>query len=208
MSEQSEYWGKLSEKITKSSEIKNKRTYSSEVDIEFLKKYLKKEYAHLDLGAGTGEIINYTYTYVQKTVAVELFPNFSKFIVNDPSVEIINEDIRTFSTSQKFEIITSHGVLQYFDRKDAYQIYENVYSMLSPNGCFIQRIHCGIHEDISVDGFSEELQTDYFANFRHIDKEVAFLKSLQFASVEVFDLHGPELNKWENSHHYTIVCSK
>lgn len=208
MSEQSEYWGKLSEKITKSSEIKNKRSYSSEVDIAFLKKYLKNEFTHLDLGAGTGEIINYTYTDVKKTVAVELFPNFTKFIVNHPSVEVINEDIRMFSTTQKFEIITCHGVLQCFDRADAYKIYQNIYSMLSLGGYFIQRIHCGIKDDISVDGFSEELQTNYFANFRHIDKEVEFLKSLHFKSVEVFDLHGPELNKWENSHHYTIVCSK
>ena len=80
--------------------------------------------------------------------------------------------------------------------------------MTKPGGLLIVRVHCALEEKIVVDGFSEELGTDYFAEFRPVKEEEQLLKDIGFKNVETFDIFPDTLNVWDNSRHFIFVCKK
>ena len=66
----------------------------------------------------------------------------------------------------------------------------------------------GLHEDVTVDGFSEELQENYFSQYRYIDKEIRLLREVGFNNIEVVDIYPKECNRWDNTHFYALVAEK
>ena len=66
----------------------------------------------------------------------------------------------------------------------------------------------GLHKDVTIDGFSEELQENYFAQYRFIDKEVRLLHDAGFGNVEIVDIYPKECNRWDNTHFYALVAEK
>ena len=205
---QSDYWKELSKRIVNPSETKNKRPDTSDLEIEFLKNYLKNTDAILDLGSGSGLIINKLVKFVASIIAVEKFELFTKFIVDDPKMTVINSDLLGFKIRRQFDAVLLFGVAQSFYKDDIIGIYKNTYEMIKPEGLFINRIHCGLTEDILVDGFSEELQRDYFAQFRQIDSEIELLREIGFKNIKKFDIFPDTLNVWKNSRHFILVCEK
>lgn len=202
------YWQELSKKIKSPSETKNKRPDTSAIEAEFISKYLKPDMELLDLGSGTGLIINKIVGKVKKIIAVEKFEEFSRFIVENPSLLVINADLNGFKIRKNFDIITCLGVAQYFSKNEILEIYNNIYSMLKKDGILILRNHCGIYEDVIVDGFSEELGTEYYAEYRFIKNELKMLSKIGFHNIEIYDILPDTINVWENTRHYFIVCQK
>lgn len=205
---QSDYWKQLAKKIVNPGETKNKRPDTSDLEIEFLRKYLKDSDRVLDLGSGSGLIINKLVNYVHSITAVEKFEKFTDFIVNDSRMEVIIADLIGFKIRKQFDAVLLFGVAQTFYKDDVIDIYKSCYDMTKSGGLFISRTHCGLEEDILVDGFSEELQTNYFAHYRQIDSEIELLKSVGFKNVQKFDIFPDTLNVWKNSRHFIIVCEK
>jgi SAM-dependent methyltransferase len=205
---QAEYWKALANRIVSPAETKNKRPDTSDLEIEFLKDYLKETNDILDLGSGSGLIVNKLVDYVSSIIAVEKFESFTKFIVDDPKITVINSDLIGFKIRRQFDAVLLFGVAQSFYKDDIIAIYKNIYNMIKPSGLFIIRIHCGLEEDILVDGFSEELQTNYFAHFRQIDSEIKLLEEIGFKNIKKFDIFPDSLNVWENSRHFLLVCEK
>jgi hypothetical protein len=99
------------------------------------------------------------------------------------------------------------GVAQYFNEDEILGIYKKYYSNLKENGKMLIKNQFGVNEDVLVSGYSEELKTDYYSQYRHIDKEVDILKKVGFKNVEVIDIYPPECNRWENTHFYAIVAN-
>ncbi len=205
---QSEYWGELSKRIVDPTETKNKKPDTSDLEIEFLRNYLKETDTVIDLGSGSGLIINKLLQYVQSIVAVEKFELFTKFIVDDPRMEVIHADLIGFKTRKQFDAVLMFGVAQTFYKDDIVDIYKNCYEMTKSGGRFISRSHCGLTEDILVDGYSEELKTNYFAHFRQVDSEIELLKNIGFKNIQKFDIFPDTLNVWDNSRHFIFVCEK
>jgi hypothetical protein len=79
---------------------------------------------------------------------------------------------------------------------------------LKPSGKFIIKNQFSVTEDVNVSGFSSELQQEYHAQYRNIDKEIEILKKIGYKNVEVFDIYPPECNRWNNTHFYAIVATK
>lgn len=205
---QSDYWEELAKRIVNPVETKNKRPDTSDLEIEFLKDYVRKEDDVIDLGSGTGLIINKLIPLVNSIVAVEKFAEFTKYIVDTPNMTVINADLRGFKIRKEYDVAMLFGVAQSFYRDDAIEIYKNIYAMLKPGGRFICRIHCGLEEDILVDGFSEELQTNYFAHYRQVDSEIKLLEEIGFKNLQKFDIFPDSLNTWSNSRHFIFVGEK
>ncbi|OIQ33057.1 MAG: hypothetical protein BM555_04685 [Crocinitomix sp. MedPE-SWsnd] len=201
------YWGKLADRIEDPVEAKNKRPDTTDVEIEFLKDYCSKEKSLLDLGAGSGLITNRLLPLVDRITAVEKFEGFTKFILDDPNMRVINADLRGFKIRDKFDIILCTGVGQCFPQEEMVEIYSNISDMID-DGVFISRMHCGTEETITFDSFSEELQTDYYAQFRFVELEVEMIKEAGFSSVEVLDFLPDSINVWPNSRHFYFVCKK
>lgn len=203
------YWEQLSKKIVNPVETKNKRPDTSDLEIDFLKKYLNPEMEILDIGSGSGLIINKLTPFVKHITAVEKYEGFSSFIVESPKILVINADLVGFSIRKQFDVVLSFGVSQLFDLETITDIYHKLYKMTKDGGKLIIRTHCGLEQDKTVNGFSEELQTEYFAQYRQKDKEIELLKTtIGFSDIEVFDIFPDSLNVWRDTRHFIFVCSK
>ena len=98
--------------------------------------------------------------------------------------------------------------MQYMDEKEATSIYDKYIKYLSKNGKMIIKNQFGVHEDVIVEGFSEELQDNYFSHYRHLKKEIELLQSVGFNKIEVVDIYPSKCNRWENTHFYALVAAK
>ena len=209
MNKTNEYWKNLANKITSPVETKNKRPDTSDLEIEFLSRYLKSDDDILDVGSGSGLIINKLVDFVKNITAVEKYEGFSKFIIDDPKIFLINADLLGFNIRKEFDAVLCLGVAQCFSRPEITDIYHKLYSMVRSGGLLIIRSHCGLEKDKTVNGFSDELQTDYFAQYRHLDSEIALLKNdIGFESVEIFDFLPDTINVWPDTRHFYFVCKK
>lgn len=202
------YWKNLAERIKAPVETKNKRPDTTDLEISFLQKYIQGNEDVLDIGSGSGLIINKLIPFVKHITAVEKFEGFTKFIVEDPNMLVINSDLIGFKIRKEYDLTLCFGVAQCFEKSVMTEIYKNLYEMTKPGGLLIVRVHCGLSENIVVNGFSEELGTDYFAEYRQVDQEQQLLEEIGFKNIETFDIFPDTLNVWENSRHFFFVCQK
>lgn len=180
----------------------------TDIDADLILGYANYDTSILDIGTGTGLIVNKIYDKVKSINCLEPFKEFTQYIVKSPNISIINDSIFEFKTNKQFDLITIFGSMHYFNREEAEKIYNIVYPLLNKGGKLIIKNQFGVDEDVIVSGYSEEQKTNYFASYRHINKEVALLESLGYKNTEVIDIYPPEANRWDNTHFYAIVASK
>ena len=178
------------------------------LDAQFILKYALKNSEILDLGSGTGLIVNKIYDKIASIDCVEPFKEFSNHIVKSDNVNIINKSVLDFETDKKYDIVNVFGLIQYFNKEESMDIYKKCLNWLKPNGKMIVKNQFGVSEDVLIAGYSEEQKTDYFAQYRHLDKEVKLLKDIGFKNIHTFDIYPPEANRWQNTHFYAIVVDK
>jgi SAM-dependent methyltransferase len=208
MSESTAYWENLSKKIQNPSETKNKRPDTSDLEVDFISNYLKPSDELLDVGSGTGLITNKLIDKVSHITAVEKFEGFTKYIVNHPNMLVINADILGFKIRKQFDLVLFLGVAQCFKKIDAVEMYRSLFEMTKPGGVLIVRMHCGLEKDKIINGFSEELQTNYFAEYRYVNDEIETLKMVGYDTVEKHDILPDSLNVWPDTRHFIFVCKK
>ena len=186
----------------------NKTSDHTNYDVNFILKYISADMTILDLGSGTGLIINKLYNKVKHITAVEPVINFTKHIKKENNLEIINETVFEFVPKIKYDIITFFGVMQYFNEEEAIEIYKKYFIYVKEGGKILIKNQFGIHSDVIVDGYSEEMKTKYYSCYRYIEKEVNILKDIGFKKIETVDIYPPKCNRWENTHFYAIVAEK
>ncbi len=203
-----EYWEKKAGDNPTPTTIKvNAVNDFTQTDADFIMQFADSSSSILDLASGTGLTINKYYNKVKHIVAVELCKQFSDFIVKSPNVEIVNCDLTQFETVDKFDVINMFGIVSYFDEKEITKLYKKYKEYMKPNGILLIKNQFGVTEDVVVNGYSEELKTDYYSEYRHIDKEVEILKSIGYKNIRVIDIYPPEANRWSNTHFYAIVAN-
>lgn len=182
----------------------NKCNDFTSIDAEFILKYSNKNSKILDLATGTGLCLNKYYNKVGLIFAVEKFKKFSDFIVKSPNIKIFNDDIRTFQTDEKFDIILMFGLMHYFNKEEATEVYKKYKNFLTKDGKLLIKQQFGIKDDVTVDGYSKELKCNYYSQYRQIDKEIDLLKELNYKNIEFFDIYPQKANRWDNTHFYAI----
>ncbi|KIP31853.1 methyltransferase [Francisella tularensis subsp. holarctica FSC022] len=202
------YYNILSRKIKSPYETRNKSKDFSQYDIFLVKKLADRSKNLLDLGSGTGLLINSIHNCFKKIVAVEKYKEFSDFIIRKPNIDIINEDITNFKTHEKFDIITIFGVMNFFNAQEAKYVYKKVLSMMHTNGVLIIKNQFGLNDNVVIDGYSEELKSNYYSEYRYIDGEINLLQKIGFNSIEKIDIYPKEYNRWSNTHFYALVCKR
>lgn len=202
-----DYWQKMSDSIQNAGETTNKRNKEYlQVDIDFVRRHLDKSDDILDVGSGSGLVVNEIVNDVNSIIAVETFEGLTKFIHED--VLVINTPLTDFNIRKQFDKVVCTGVTHFFNKEDVTKIYKAMVKMLKPGGLLIMRSHCGLEETVVIDGKSEELNSEYFAEYRQLEIEKDLLKEVGFSSVEVFDEVSDSLNVWDNTRHYYFVCKK
>lgn len=179
----------------------------SQYDADFICRYVSEQSEVLDLATGTGITLNKYYSKVKSIVAVEKFESFAKLIVQAPNVQVVISDIQDFDTEQKFDLVLMFGIVCYFNEKEVVDLYKKYLKYLKPNGKLIVKCQFGINETVDVNGFSEELQCNYYSQYRYLQTEIDILKSVGLNDIEVFDIYPPSCNRWSNTHFYALVAN-
>lgn len=203
------YWGNLSKtQISQDSSKVNKINNHSAEDAEFIMQFANQNSDILDLAAGTGGALNLYYDKVHSITAVEKFKEFSKLIVKADNVEVINADIKEFSTTKKFDFVVLFGVMHYFSEYESKQIYEKCKNFLvdGGGGTLLIKQQFGVKEDVFVE-YSNELKQEYFSVYRHIDKEKEILRSIGFNKIEQYDIYDKQANRFDNTHFWALMVS-
>jgi cyclopropane fatty-acyl-phospholipid synthase-like methyltransferase len=199
----------MAKKITDPKETRNKAPDFSQYDIELVKKFSGKEKKLLDLGSGTGLLINHLHEDFEQIVAVEKYKAFSKFIEKKENIEVINEDLLDVEAKKLFyDMVSLFGVMNYFNTKEAKIIYAKAYGWLKTGGMIVVKNQFGLNDDVVVSGYSQELETDYFSNYRQVDKEIELLKEIGFVNIEKIDIYPPRYNRWDNTHFFALIGHK
>lgn len=203
-----EYYNKMAQKITDAKATRNNAKDFSQYDIQLMKTMADKNKTLLDLGSGTGLLINHLIDDFKMITAVEKYPEFSKFITKSPKIKIINDDLLKLSLldNTKYDIISLFGVMNYFDFNEASFLYKKIVNYLKTDGTLVIKNQFGVNEDVIVNGYSEELKTNYYSEYRHIEKEKKLLDKTGFKNIETIDIYPPEYNRWDNTHFYALIC--
>jgi cyclopropane fatty-acyl-phospholipid synthase-like methyltransferase len=202
-----DYWEGLAQNNPDEKSVKvNSFNDFTAIDAEFILKHADTNSSVLDLASGTGLVIGKYFDKVAHVDAVELFPEFSKFIVQSPNIDVYNESIEDFDPTKEYDLILMFGIVQYFNESEIRRIYAKYKKFLKASGKLIIKNQFGVNEDVTVTGMSEELNKPYYSQYRHLAKEVELLKSLGFQSVQTFDIYPPEANRWDNTHFYAITA--
>lgn len=202
-----DFFKALSKGVNQNSVKLANNTDFSDIDAKFILKYANEKSHILDLGSGSGLIVNKIYPYVDKIVCVDKFKEFTKFIAKEQKITIYNEDLFDFDTKEKFDIISAFGIMHYVNEEEVQVLYKKYQQFLKPQGIFIIKNQFGINETINISGYSQEQKRDYYSQYRWIEREKEILISLGHRIVEVCDIYPPEANRWDNTHFYAIVAS-
>ena len=203
-----EYYDHLSKTITDPLQTRNKAPDFSTFDINFVRGFAGPHKTLLDLGSGSGLLLNALPAHFHHIVAVEKYSEFARFIQPAPNLQLFIDDLLHFQSSQAFDVVTLFGVMNYFNTQEALSIYAKVYHWLKPSGTLLIKHNMGTEADVTINGFSEELQRHYFSNYRSLDHETELLSSLGFSVQNTIDIYPPEFNRWKNTHYYALVCSR
>jgi SAM-dependent methyltransferase len=180
----------------------------SNFDADFILHYTTMNSEILDLGSGTGLIVNKLYDKIKHIVAIEPIERISSYIIKNEKTEIVNKTIMDYFPIKQFDLITLFGIMQYFNEQEAVEVYKKYYPVLKNEGKIIIKNQFGVCEDVIVNGYSEELKTNYYSQYRHVDKEIVLLETIGFKNIEIIDIYPPECNRWDNTHFYAIVAKK
>ncbi len=202
-----DYYEHLSKSITHPLQTRNKAPDFSSFDIDFVRRFGGPDKTLLDLGSGTGLLLNALPSHFRHLVAVEKYPEFARFIQPASNVQLFIDDLLDFESTETFDVITLFGVMNFFNRQEALAIYAKVFRWLKPSGTLLIKHNMGTETDVTVDGFSEELQRHYFSNYRSVSHETELLTALGFHVHQTVDIYPPEFNRWNNTHFYALVCS-
>ena len=178
------------------------------IDAEFILKYANASSSILDIGSGTGLIINKIYDKVKSIECVEPFKKFSDFITESLNITINNSNIFDFKTSKIFDVITLFGIMPYFSEEEAVSIYKKCYALLKKEGTIIIKNQFCVKDTVEVAGYSEENKADYYSQYRSIAKETDILTNIGFQDIKVYDIYPKEANRWDNTHFYALVATK
>lgn len=180
----------------------------TEYDTIFIMRYLDKETDWLDIGTGSGLIVNKIYDKCASVTAIEPLSEYSQYITKAKNINIVSQNILFYSSNKTYDLITCFGVMHYFNELEAKKVYGNLYCILKNTGRIIIKNQFALKEDVTIEHYSKELDKNYFANYRSIKKECQLLANVGFRNFEIIDIYPPKKNRWSNTHFYAITAQK
>jgi len=200
------FYKQLSETISNEDDLKFGSDFS-EIDAQFIISKVQNKGALLDIGSGTGLIVNRLVPHFKNIHCIEPFEEFSKYIKNSDNIKIHNISWFDFQAVHHFDAITVFGVAHYFNEREITMLYGNAYEYCSSGGLLIIKNQFAKMETKEIHG-SEQLGPNYYAQYRTVKSELNILEKCGFIVVGVFDIYKKNYNKWPDTHYKAIVASK
>ena len=122
------YYEKVADRIKKPTELRNLALDSTTHDVALVRSLISANgeiQRMLDLGSGTGLLANGVSDLLEIIVCVEKYAEFSAFVERKPNIRIETCDLLEFKfqSSEKFNIVTLFGVMNFFDSIESAMIY-------------------------------------------------------------------------------------
>lgn len=142
------------------------------------KMQLEPSFKVLDLGGGYGRWSLRFAPHVDKVVCVEFQDAFLERgkeyakAAGIANIDFIKDDVKNFSTEEKFDRIFLAGILQYLNDEDLEKVLQTIQSNLSENGAvFLIEPSSVLTERFVIDNkYSEALGANYSALYRTPDE--------------------------------------
>ena len=202
------FYNGLSQRIQAADETKNKAKDGSAIDRAFILEHAVHRSSLLDLGAGTGLILNGLVDAFDTVTAVEKFPEFSRFIEPRRHLDVVNADLLAFEPVRTYSTVTIFACLNYFNFFEASAIYRKAWAALAPGGTLIVKHQMGVKDTVLVNRISEELGQYYFSQYRSLADELTMLALTGFEDLRSFDIYPADHNLHTNTHYYAITATK
>jgi 16S rRNA G527 N7-methylase RsmG len=178
----------------------------SEIDVLFISKYLNRDSVWLDIGSGSGAIINkINPNDIKKLICVEPIENYAKKIKKAENVEVITATFDDFITQNHFDLITAFGVMHYFNSTEAYNVYRHLGSIAKDKCYLIIKNQFAVKNKVIINNFSNELKMHYFAEYRTVEEEKTMLREAGFDFVDLIDIYPNTANRFSNTHFFALV---
>lgn len=200
------------ENITQMDVKLSKQNDFTEYDTNFILTYIyiyTDESAELlDVGTGSGLIVNRLIDKAAFIEAIEPFEAYSQFITRSNKVHIVNTTVEEYTITKQFDLVLCFGFCHYLNAQEVSNFYKKFYHAVKPSGKIIVKNQFGVHEDVLINNFSKENNAMYYAEYRTVEHEKKLLTEAGFKNFEVVDIYPPECNRWDNTHFYAIVAEK
>lgn len=175
-----------------------------DADLEVVKPHLDAKTV-LDLGAGTGELLQPFANRAELVTAVDMVPAFLGRIPEFKGLERVVGNLETFVPSRRYELVLMFGVVTHLSVDDESKIYGRVAGALSVGGRAIIKHQCSDGAGFTVDRPpTAEDTVGYVGRYPAVEDQVRQLGQ-HFTRIEV--THYPEsLRRYDNSHDCAFVC--
>jgi len=140
----------------------NKKIQSSQQQRNmFVYNYIKKNRPNnfLDIGCGTGNLVNKVFFYVKKNLSGI---DFSKSMIDLANKKKINEriqykcvDILKFKSNIKYDVISANGFIEYFSKKELILIFSKIKKLLTKNGKIFFSVRNRLFNVFSLNEFTK-----------------------------------------------------
>ncbi len=176
-------------------------------DIAFVNQYIAPDSVVLDLCCGEGHMAKEMSVKARLVYAVDINGQFLEQMSGLANVVTVKSDATEFFCDQKFDLVTIFGAIQYNMGDDVRRIYTNCYGMLKTGACLLVSGQWGIEDTVLVDRFSEELQKQYYAEYRTLDSECSLLEEIGFQT-ELHKILPDSFDRFDNTKFMCIAAHK
>lgn len=181
-----------------------------EFDFNLIKKYIDKNSIILDLGCGTGILEKKLSSHVKRIIGVDKFQEFLKRAYQAENIQYLVGDLANLDINNlkdNYNVILLFGVSFYLSDDELNDLIAKVVTLMTKNSIFIIKNQWGIKDELIVNKYSEDLQSDYYAKYRKLE-DICNLLKLHNLTYEVVDIYPPEMNLWNNTHEYALIIRK
>lgn len=131
------YWEKQSTPLHRYNDEHWYRMYAEEINL-IAKSLGYQGGSVMETGCGNGALFDYLDIDKEKYVGTDISENMLNIFRNKhPELNLVCTDSSSYFCDQKFAMIFSNGVVQYFDDKRMELYIENSLKMLNPNGLML-----------------------------------------------------------------------
>jgi 2-polyprenyl-3-methyl-5-hydroxy-6-metoxy-1,4-benzoquinol methylase len=192
---------KTSNRWTSDAVLDFETNYLSEMVSEF-----KNTINILDLGSGAGELSKSIQKPDDFLTAVDYEENFSRFFEKHDNQIFQATELTEFESQERFDFILLFGVVTHLTQEEELKVYRVIHEHLASNGVAIIKHQVSSTDEIIINTYSNELESQYSARYPSHKEQVTELRRL-FGNVEILE-YPQKFNKFEDTFHAAYFVKK
>lgn len=179
-------------------------------DINLIKKYATSESRVLDLGCGTGILETQLENIVKYIKAIDKYQEFiNRAAIKSTNIDFEKHDVSTYYDEKIYDLILLFGVTIYLFDSELEATISNCINMMKNESVLIIKNQWSTNEeDVIVNKqYSDTNKNKYYGIYRSLTKMKTLIEKYKM-SCEIVDIYPKNMNSYENTHEYALICKK